>query len=77
VQLLVPEEIKSRQPLSIGLTDSLKRNIGAFSVLLLRDDVKCAKAKSSAPVEPMTIGAMTLARNEECNGHVTFPESPI
>jgi len=61
VQVLVPDEIKLRQPLGTGLTDESKTGIGAFNVLLSRDDVKSAAAKPSAPVEPMTIGASICA----------------
>jgi hypothetical protein len=57
VHVLVPDGIKPKRPLGTGLTDGPKTGIGAFNVLLPRDDVKCARAKSSASVEPMTVGA--------------------
>ena len=57
VQFVAPDGIKSRQHLGTGLTDGSMTGIGAMTILLTRDDVECAKAKSSAPVEPMVTGA--------------------
>jgi len=68
VQVLVPDEIKLRQPLGTGLTDESKTGIDAFNVLLSRDDVKSAVTKPSAPVEPMTIGAYHLCNDVSING---------
>ena len=52
VHVLVPDGIKPKRPLGTGLTDGPKTGIGAFNVLLPRDDVKCAGAAPLAPVEP-------------------------
>jgi len=68
VQVLVPDEIKLSQPLGTGLTDESKTGIGAFNVLLSRDDVKSAAAKPSAPVELMTIGEYHLCNDVSRNG---------
>ena len=53
VKLGVPTESSKEKLSSTGLTDGSKIGIGAFNILLSRDDVKCAGATPSAPVEPM------------------------
>ena len=58
MQVLVPNGIKSRQPLGAGLTNGSKRGIGAINMLLPRDDFKCIGAKPSAPVVSMVTEAL-------------------
>ena len=45
-------ESKPSQLIGTGRSDGSKRGIGALGVLCSREDASCARAKSSAPVEP-------------------------
>jgi len=49
-----PSEENSVAPVE---TDDAWKGVGAFIVLLTREHVKGAAAESSAPVEPVAIGA--------------------
>ena len=52
-----PTHEASVHPMVVGRTDAMaegnQRGIGALGVLCFRDDASRARAKSSAPVEPM------------------------
>ena len=50
-----PSRVSGQRPeiSSVGSTDGSKRGIGALDVLCSRDDASRARAKSSAPVEPV------------------------
>ena len=81
VQFVAANGIKSWQPLGTSLTDGSKTGIGAFNILLSRDDVKCEAAKSSAPEEPTPIGAsggaMTSAEKDKMQRLCEDQVSPV
>ena len=62
VQFVMPDGIKSSQPLGTGLTDVMLGGINAITIPLPRDDVKCAGVHPSAPVAPTVTGAL-----HQCN----------